>query len=139
MNVSILLLPALLALSAAPAYAQCGGGHSSHTRGSSGHGGQVQGHAGHQDSGPKVKATNRICPVMGQEVKPGRDREVVIRGHQYLVCCDGCGPEMAEHFDKYFDKDGVPLNDPARDSKADPKQDAGKPAPAQPSPERHQH
>lgn len=156
MNVSTLLLPALLALSA-PAYAQCGGGHSGHGGGQSGHGShaKAQDHSGHQESGQKVKATNTICPVMGREVKPGRDREVVIRENQYLVCCDGCGPEMSEHYDKYFDKGGRPLNDPKRDPRSDPKtepkvdskpepkvdskKDADKPVPAPPAHEGHQH
>ena len=142
MNVSTLLLPALLALSVAPAYAQCGGGPSGHGGGQSGHS-TAQDHSGHQDSGPKVKATNTICPVMGREVKPGRDREVVIRGNYYLVCCDGCGPDMSENHDKYLDKEGQPLNDPKRNPKADPKsepkKDEGKPAPAAPAHEGHQH
>lgn len=136
MNVSTLLLPALLTLSVTPAFAQ----HSGHGGGSD--------HSGHaaaparsrqEDSGPKVKATNTICPVMGREVKPGRDREVVIRGNYYLVCCDGCGPDMSEHYDKYLDKDGKPLNDPKRDPKADPKAEAEKPAPPPSSHEGHQH
>lgn len=115
MKPSLLLLPAL-ALLALPAQAQCGPGHHGFQRPS--------GHAGHQESAPtkKVQATNTLCPVMGQPVQPGRDREVVVRGNHYLVCCDGCGPEMAEHYDKYLDPEGRPLNDPARKD----------PAPAQP-------
>ncbi len=134
MNISNLLLPTLLTLSVAPAHAQCGGGQS-------GHGGHsaVQDHSGHQDSDPKVKATNTICPVMGREVKPGRDREVVIRGNYYLVCCDGCGPDMSENHDKYLDKEGQPRNDPKRDPKADPKKEVEKPVPAPPVHEGHQH
>ena len=63
-------------LVATPAAAQCGGGHSGH----SGHGshGSRQDHSRHQDTGPKVTATNTVCPVMGRPVKAGRDREVVV-------------------------------------------------------------
>jgi hypothetical protein len=76
---------------------------------------------------------------MGEAVKPGRDQEVVIRGRSYLVCCDGCGPKMAEHYDEYLDQDGRPLNDPKRDPNADPKKDAEKPMPPPPAHEGHQH
>ena len=47
---------------------------------------------------------------MGRPVKAVRDREVVVGGSTYLVCCDGCGPELAEHRGKYLDPDGRPLN-----------------------------
>ena len=130
MHMFKLLLSTLLAFSMTPAFAQHshGGGsdHSGHTT--------TRDRSGDQDSGPKVKATNTICPVMGRPVKPGRDREVVIRGNYYLVCCDGCGPDMSEHYDKYLDKEGRPLNDPKRDPKADPKKDADKPVPAPSAP-----
>ncbi len=107
MNASLFFLPVFLTLFALPAQAQCGPSHH----------GSNQGHSGHQESAPeRVHATNTICPVMGQPVKPVRDREVVIRGTYYLVCCDGCGPEMSEHYNKYLDKDGRPLNDPQRES-----------------------
>ncbi|HEY3399700.1 MAG TPA: hypothetical protein VGK03_03635 [Geothrix sp.] len=132
MNATNFTLPALLALAAAPAMAQCGPGHSGHA----GHS-RTQDHARPQEGGPKVKATNTICPVMGQPVKPGRDREVVIRGNQYLVCCDGCGPEMSEHYDKYLDPDGRPLNDPKRDPKAEPKKETENPTPAPAAHEGH--
>lgn len=137
MNPYTLLLPVLLSLAATPVMAQCGPSHGGH----SGHGGHstTQDHSGHQDSGPKVKATNTICPVMGQPVKPGRDREVVIRGNYYLVCCDGCGPAMSEDYDKYLDKEGRPLNDPTRDSKEGPKKDEGKPDSSHQAHEGHQH
>lgn len=49
---------------------------------------------------------------MSQPVKPGRDREVIIRGNYYLVCCDGCGPDLADNPDKYLDKEGRPKNAP---------------------------
>ncbi len=134
MKLPIVILPLLL--SAVPVLAQCGpshGGHSGHSAG---------GHSDHsQEAGPKVKATNTICPVMGQPVRPGRDREVVIRGNYYLVCCDGCGPEMSAHYDKYCDEEGRPLNDPQRkagSSSKEPEKPA--PAPAAPSAhEGHQH
>lgn len=134
MNASSLILPLLL-LAVVPAMAQCGPGHGGH----SGHGDSGD-HPGHiQETGSKVKATNTICPVMGQPVKPGRDREVVIRGNYYLVCCDGCGPEMSEHYDKYLDPDGRPLNDPKRKAPEDPKRDGEKPAPNPQGHEGHQH
>lgn len=126
MKTSSLFLSSILALVAVPAFAQCGGGHSNH----GGHSANPN-HSEHQNGSAKVKAINTSCPVMGREVKPGRDREVVIRGNYYLVCCDGCGPEMSEHYDKYFDKDGVPLNDPKRKEKVAPQ------APA--THEGHQH
>lgn len=111
-NRNTILLAGLLALATVPVSAQCGPSHSGH----SGHGEHgAAGHAGHQDNGPKVTATNTLCPVMGEAVKPGRDREVVIGGLTYLVCCDGCGPKMAEHPEKYLDKDGKPLNAPKDD------------------------
>lgn len=124
---TITILFPLLLLSAVPAFAQCGAGRG--------------GHSGHsQEAGPAVKATNTICPVMGQPVKPGRDREVVIRGKHYLVCCDGCGPEMSAHYDKYLDPEGRPLNDPGRKpSSEDPKREAEKPVPAPQGHEGHQH
>ena len=126
MNLSILLLPVLLTFATAPAYSQSCGGHANH-----GSHGASQDHSNHQDGAPKVKATNTVCPVMGRAVKPGRDREVVVRGNYYLVCCDGCGPEMSDHYDKYFDRDGKPLNDPQS------KEEKAAPAPA--AHEGHQH
>ena len=119
--------PLLLAVVLTPAFAQ----HSGHGGGSdhSGHTTSLD-RSGNQDSGPKVHATNTICPVMGREVKPGRDREVVIRGNYYLVCCDGCGPAISEHYDQYLDKEGRPHNDPKRSPKVDQKKDADKPVPA---------
>jgi len=127
-----LIFLAATSLVATPASAQCGGGHGGH----SGHGshGSRQDHSGHQDTGPKVTATNTVCPVMGRPVKAGRDREVVVGGNTYLVCCDGCGPEMAEHREKYLDKDGKPLNAP---KKAPEKKDEAKPEPSPSS--QHQH
>lgn len=134
MDISTFIFPAFLSLAMTPAYAQCGRGHSSHG-GSS----QVQDHSAHQESAPKVRATNTICPVMGESVKPGRDREVVIRGKYYLVCCGGCGPEMSENYDKYLDKEGRPLNTPSKDEKAPTKKDEKPTPPAPPTHEGHQH
>ena len=138
MKASHILFPLSLTIFAIPAHAQHshGGGHTDH--------GSSQGQARPQESDPqKVHATNTICPVMGRPVKPGRDREVVIRGNYYLVCCDGCGPAMSEQYDKYLDKDGKPLNDPKNDPKkeADKPADkaADKPSPAAAAPEVHQH
>lgn len=123
MKTSHFLFPLSLMIFAAPAWAQHshGGGHSDH--------GSSPGRARPQESEPqKIHATNTICPVMGRPVKPGRDREVVIRGNYYLVCCDGCGPAMSEQYDKYLDKDGKPLNDPKNDSKKQGGKPADKPA-----------
>lgn len=123
---SFLLFGAMGLYASVPSFAQCSGhsGHGDH----SGH----QAHSGHQDSGPKVTATNTLCPVMGRPVKVGRDMEVVVGGNTYLVCCDGCGPEMAEHKDNYLDRDGKPLNAP--------KADEANPTPAPPAGhEGHQH
>lgn len=136
MKASHILFPLSLVIFALPAQAQHshGGGHSDHGSGR----GQAQ---PQEDTLPKFHATNTICPVMGRPVKPGRDREVVIRGNYYFVCCDGCGPAMSEQYDKYLDKDGKPLNDP----KNDPKKGTDKPAdkaadkPAPATPEAHQH
>ena len=134
MKASLILLPVFLTLSAVPAHAQCGssrgGGHSGH--------GSDQGRAGYQESAPNVRGTNTICPVMGQPVKPDRDREVFIRGNYYLVCCGGCGPEMSEHYDQYFDKEGRPLNDPKR-TRERPAKGSEAPAPAPSGHEGHKH
>jgi hypothetical protein len=114
---------------AAPGPQGCG--HPSPSRGS---------HSGHNSPGqaepsrPKVRATNTLCPVMGDPVKPGRDREVVIQGGYYLVCCDGCGPKMAEQPDKYLDKDGRPRNAPK-----DPEGSKAREPEASPKPERSEH
>jgi len=133
MKASKILLPAFLALALNPVMAQCGPGHGGGS-GHSGHGSK-QDNSGRKEDSRKVKATNTICPVMGRAVKPGRDREVVIRGNYYLVCCDGCGPAMAENHDKYLDKDGKPFNAPKNDSE----KDSEKPAPPPPAQEGHQH
>ena len=102
-----------------------------------GSGGHSQGgHSQPEPSQSKVRATNTLCPVMSQPVKPGRDREVVIRGNYYLVCCDGCGPLMADNPDKYFDKEGRPRNEP-RDS--DGSRTRVPQAPAQQDHSEHQH
>ena len=109
-----------------------GCGSSGHSQGGHGsHGSQSQ----PEPSRPKVRATNTLCPVMGQPVKPGRDREVVIRGNYYLVCCDGCGPNMADNPDKYLDQEGRPKNAP-KDEGARTREPQ---APAQPDHSEHQH
>lgn len=107
-----------------------GCGHPSPSRG--GHGG----HSQPDPPRPKVRATNTICPVMGQPVKPGRDREVVIQGGYYLVCCDGCGPKMAEQPSKYLDEDGRPRNAPKDSEGSKPREPE---APAKPERSEHQH
>lgn len=108
MNLTSNFLAAALAVASIPALAQCGPGHGGH-----GGGGSSHQHGNNNDKPTrKVTAINTVCPVMGQEVKAGRDREVVVGGQTYLVCCDGCGPELAEHKEKYLDKEGKPLNAP---------------------------
>lgn len=124
MNISILLLAPFLALSAAPAYAQCSPRH-----------GSTNTHSEHQENGRNVRASNTICPVMGGAVKPMNDQVVDIRGNHFLVCCDGCGQELTEHYDKYIDKDGAPRNEPT----PDPRKALDKPALASPTHEGHQH
>lgn len=126
MKLAAILLVGLAAITT-PAQAQCGPSHGGQGGCGSGHG---HGSAGEKPS-KKVTATNTLCPVMGREVKPGRDREVVVGGRTYLVCCDGCGPELAEHKDKYLDKNGMPLNAP----KGDKAPEAAPPS----SHEGHQH
>ncbi len=121
----------LAAALAAPHPQSCG--HA----GSSGHSGHAKGGQSQPEpSRPKVRATNTLCPVMGEPVKAGRDREVVLRAGYYLVCCDGCGPELAEHPEKYLDKNGRPRNAPKEP-------EGGKrPAPDAPQPPEnsgHQH
>jgi len=134
MNISTLLLPALLVLSVAPAFAQCGRRHSNH-----GGPGSVQSPSAHEGHAPKVRATNTICPVMGEPVDPSRDKEVVIRGKYYLVCCSGCGPAMSKDYDKYLDQEGRPRNDPGRDPKGESRKDAERPVPPPSTHEGHQH
>ena len=116
----------LVATLTAPLPQGCGsGGHSQGGHG--GHGGAPSRQRQPEPDRPKVRATNTLCPVMSQPVKPGRDREVVVGGEYYLVCHDGCGPEMAEHKDKYLDKDGRPKN--AREEAPKPKTEESVPAP----------
>lgn len=133
MSLRILIpLATLVALSSSPAFGQCGPGHGGH----GGHGGHDSGnsHARHEEPAPKVTATNKVCPVMGRPVKAGRDMQVVVGGNTYLVCCPGCGPEMAEHKEKYLGKDGKPLNAPKEE---DPKKEEPKPEPAPQAPHKH--
>ncbi len=110
---------------------------------SCGQSGQTHGgHSGHsgptpsEPSRPKVRATNTICPVMGQPVQPGRDREVVVREGYYLVCCDGCGPELADHKDKYLERDGRPKNAPKNSDAPKPRDPEGQ---AKPDHSEHNH
>lgn len=110
---------------------QSHGGHGGH----GGHGRQ-SGPAPSEPFRPKVRASNTICPVMGEPVEAGRDREVVLQEGYYLVCCDGCGPEMAEHKEKYLDKDGRPKNAPKDSDKPKPQEPD---APAQQDHSGHQH
>lgn len=132
----MLILEMMLAAAALtmPIPQSCGHSGQSHG-GHGGHGGH-KGPAQPEPSRPKVRATNTVCPVMGQPVVPGRDREVVLPEGYYLVCCDGCGPELADHKDKYLDKDGRPKNAPKGSDKPRPQEPD---APAKPDHSEHQH
>ena len=60
----------------------------------------------HTVAGP----TNRICPVLGNPVTPGKSPIVTVRGHVYYVCCADCQAKLKAHPAKYLAKDGTPLN-----------------------------
>jgi hypothetical protein len=127
MTLSMLLLPALLALQAVPAAAQCCAPKAAPAP----HRDQARTGSTPSEGAPAAKAVNTVCPVMGSPVKAGRDTEVTVREKVYLVCCGGCGPEMVEHPAKYLDEAGRPLNDPARTP--------GSPAPAHPDTHAEHH
>ncbi len=101
MILTTLLLPALLALPP-------GGGGQSGCGGHSGHG-SPHGHSAHGESGPKVKATNTTCPVLGGKVSE-KSKTVVVRGHEYRLCCAGCDTALLKDPDKYLAQDGTPKN-----------------------------
>lgn len=125
----------LAATLAAPLPQGCGSTGSSQG-GHGGHGAAPSRQRQPDPDRPKVHAINSICPVMGQPVKPGRDREVVIRGNYYLVCCDGCGPDMADNPDKYLDKEGRPKNTPKDSDESKSRESV---APVKPATSEHKH
>ena len=54
-------------------------------------------------------ATNTICPVLGGKVSE-KSKTVVVRDHEYRICCGGCDTKMLKDPDKYLQKDGTPKN-----------------------------
>lgn len=57
-----------------------------------------------------AKATNRICPVLGNPVTPGKSPVVHVWGHAYYVCCSSCKAKLEADPGKYLLKDGTPKN-----------------------------
>ncbi|MBP1627108.1 MAG: hypothetical protein H6Q00_1583 [Holophagaceae bacterium] len=59
---------------------------------------------------PNLKpATNTVCPVGGDKVS-AKSQKVVVRGHEYYLCCPGCDKLLKANPDKYLEKDGTPKN-----------------------------
>ncbi len=56
-----------------------------------------------------VAATNTICPVLGGKVTE-KSKTVVVRDHEYRICCGGCDTRMLKDPDKFLQKDGTPKN-----------------------------
>lgn len=56
-----------------------------------------------------VPATNTACPVLGSAVD-AKSKTVVVRGHEYRICCAGCDKKLLADPDKYLEKDGTPKN-----------------------------
>ncbi len=54
--------------------------------------------------------TNRICPVLGNPVTPGKSPVVHVWGHAYYVCCSSCKAKLTADPGKYLLKDGTPRN-----------------------------
>ena len=54
-------------------------------------------------------ATNTACPVLGGKVTE-KSKTVVVRGHEYRICCGGCDTKLLKDPDKYLEKDGTPKN-----------------------------
>jgi hypothetical protein len=54
-------------------------------------------------------ASNTICPVLGGKVSAS-SKTVVVRGHEYRLCCAGCDTDLLKDPDKYLEKDGTPRN-----------------------------
>jgi YHS domain-containing protein len=57
----------------------------------------------------RIPATNTICPVLGGKVTE-KSKTVVVRGHEYRLCCAGCDTTLLKDPDKYLKKDGTPKN-----------------------------
>ena len=58
-----------------------------------------------------AKPANRICPVLGNPVTPGKSPVVHVWGHAYYVCCASCKAKLAADPGKYLLKDGTPKNE----------------------------
>ena len=56
-----------------------------------------------------VPATNTACPVLGGKVSE-KSKTIVVRGHEYRICCPGCDTKLLQDPDKYLQKDGTPKN-----------------------------
>jgi YHS domain-containing protein len=56
-----------------------------------------------------IPATNTACPVLGGKVTE-KSKTVVVRGHEYRLCCAGCDTTLLKDPDKYLKKDGTPKN-----------------------------
>jgi hypothetical protein len=56
-----------------------------------------------------IPATNTACPVLGGKVTE-KSKTVVVRGHEYRICCPGCDTTLLKDPDKYLQKDGTPKN-----------------------------
>ena len=56
-----------------------------------------------------IPATNTACPVLGGKVTEA-SKTVVVRGHEYRLCCAGCDTTLVKNPDKYLEKDGTPKN-----------------------------
>ncbi len=115
MNAPSKLLLGLALAGGFPLAAQCGPGGS--------HGS----HGGYATPEPppraKARATNTRCPVMNVPVAPGKHPETQVEGRFYLLCCEACAPELADHPEKYLDAEGRPLNERGgarRERPADP-------------------
>jgi YHS domain-containing protein len=54
--------------------------------------------------------TNTTCPVLGNQVTPGKSPKVTVRGQEYYLCCPGCDSQLLMDPDKFLQKDGTPKN-----------------------------
>lgn len=59
---------------------------------------------------PPARATNTRCPVMGEAVSAKHNPSVRIGERYYMICCPTCAKELADHPERFLDKDGEPLN-----------------------------
>ena len=66
--------------------------------------------------------TNKICPVLGNAVTPGKSPIVKVKGHEYYICCAGCDKQLLADPSKYLEKDGTPKNAKGGKAAETPKQ-----------------